>query len=286
MSEAVNLREIPGITLGLPFAKYLALPGLSASKLKHLMISPRNYRWNEDHPNLTVSGSMALGTAAHTAILEPERFVDLYKVYEGTRRGKAWEAFQEENCYSEILTASEYADVCGMRDAIRSHPAAARYLQNGVAEVTIQWVDPSSGRAFKGRVDWVTVVDGRLTLVDLKTTRDSSPRKFGADAYRLGYHIQFGLYVDGWYHLTKETPRFVVLAVESKGPFEPAAFDVPEDVLMQGHEEYMGLLTQLKECEDSNTWPPRIQEEIPLTLPSWAVSDDDDLSDIGLDLSA
>ena len=250
------------------------------------MRSPLAYKWDLDHPDTSASPSMALGTAAHMAILEPERFTEAYVVYEGTRRGKAWEAFQEANEYRGILTISEYADVCGMRDALRSHPAAARYLEHGEAEVTLQWTDPATGRAMKGRVDWLTQIDGQTVLVDLKTTRDSSPRKFGADAYKLGYHIQFSLYTDGWYHLTRETPRFVVLAAESKAPYEPAVYDVPEDILMQGHEEYMGLLDLLKTCEDAKTWPPRSQEEMPLTLPAWALSDDEDLSDIGLDLSA
>lgn len=276
----------PGIIHGLPFPDYLALPAMSASRFKKIMRSPMAYKWDLDHPDTSASPSMALGTAAHMAILEPDRFAEAYVVYEGTRRGKAWEAFQEANEYRGILTTPEYADVCGMRDALRSHPAAARYLEHGEAEVTLQWTDPATGRAMKGRVDWLTQIDGQTVLVDLKTTRDSSPRKFGADAYKLGYHIQFSLYTDGWYHLTRETPRFVVLAAESKAPYEPAVYDVPEDILMQGHEEYMGLLDLLKTCEDAKTWPPRSQEEMPLTLPAWALSDDEDLSDIGLDLSA
>lgn len=283
----MNLPSIAGITAGIPFDQYLQLPGLSASKLKKLMRSPLAYKWALDHPDHTSSPAMALGTAAHTAILEPHRMRTDYVLWDGgDRRGKAWTEFKEANADKAILTASEFADVKGMYDAVLGHGPAARYLQDGVAEVTIEWTDPT-GRAFHSRVDWVTVIDGQVVLVDLKTTRDSSPRHFGADAYRLGYHIQFALYVDGWYYLTGEQPRFVVLAVESKAPYEPAVFDVTDEVLAQGHDEYMRLLATLKECETSDTWPPRAQDEQELTLPSWAMgSEDEDLSEIGLDLTA
>ena len=281
------LPNAPGITPGIPFDQYLKLPGLSASALKKLMRSPLAFKWSQDHPDHSSTPSMALGTAAHTAILEPHRMKTDYVLWDGgDRRGKAWTEFKEAHTGKSILTASEFSDVKGMYDAVHGYAPAARYLKDGIAEVTIQWTDPTTGRAFRGRVDWVTVVDGRIVLVDLKTTRDTSPRKFGADAYKLGYHVQFALYVDGWSYLTSEIPRFVAIAVESKAPYEPAVFDVTEDVLVQGHEEYMRLQATLRECETTNSWPPAAQEEQELTLPAWSLNnEDEDLSDIGLDLS-
>ena len=277
----------PGITTDIPFEQYLKLPGLSASAMKKLMRSPLAFKWNQDHPDHASTPAMALGTAAHTAILEPHRMRTEYVLWDGDRRGKAWSDFKEANASKSILTAGEFSDVKGMHDSIHGYGPAERYLKDGIAEVTIQWLDPNTGRLMRGRIDWVTVIDGHITLVDLKTTRDSSPRKFGADSYKLGYHIQFALYCDGWYYLTGQFPRFVALVVESKAPYEPAVFNVPEDVLAQGHEEYMRLQATLKECEDTNTWPPFAQEEQELALPSWAVgNDDDDLSEIGLDLTA
>jgi hypothetical protein len=283
----MNLAEVPGITLGLPFEEYLKLPGISTSALKWMMRSPLAFKWAQDHPDTSTTPSKSLGTAAHAAILEPHRLKTDFVLWDGgDRRGKAWTEFKESNAGRQILTVSEFEDVKAMHSAVRGFPPASRYLENGVAEVTLQWIDPATGRAMKGRVDWVTVIDGQIVLVDLKTTRDASPRKFGADAYRLGYHLQFAIYTDGWFHLTRETPRFVVIAAENNAPFEPAVFDVTEDILAQGHEEYMGLLATLKECEQTNAWPPRCQEEQPLTLPAWALNDDEDLSDIGLDLTA
>ena len=279
----MNLPNIPGVTLALPFDQYLQLPGESASMLKKMAKSPLNYKWAKDHPDHTSSPAMVLGTAVHTAVLEPHRMKTDYILWDGgARRGKAWDAFEEANADKTILTVAEFDQVKAMRSSLLSLPAAARYLQDGIAEVTIQWIDPRTGRAMRGRIDWVTILDGQLVLVDLKTTRDASTRKFQASCWDLGYHLQFALYCDGWFYLTGETPRFVVLAVESSAPYEPAVFDVSEDVLVRGHDDYSRLLDQLQACELTNTWLPRAAEEQTLLLPSWARTEDDDLTDLGI----
>ena len=271
-----------GITAGIPFAEYLKLPGLSASALKHLMRSPLNYKWHLDHPT-EPTAAMALGTAAHTAILEPAKLKTDYVLWDGgTRRGKAWDEYKALNASKTILTVDEFADVKGMHQAVRSFAPAMRYLEAGQAETTMQW--SMDGRAFRGRVDWIpAMVDGRAVLVDLKTTRDARPFKFGGDAYRLGYHIQAALYCDGYAALTGELPRFVIIAVESKAPFEPAVFSLPDEVIERGREEYQRLVEVLTECEASGVWPPACQDELLLTLPNYAYEqEDNDLTDLGL----
>ena len=270
-----------GLIPNLPFSDYLQLPGLSASALKHLLRSPMAYRWAMDHP-LEPSAAMALGSAAHTAILEPHRLKTDYILWEGgTRRGKAWEEFRAINANKSILTRDEFEDVKGMHEAVRTFPPAMRYLQCGEAEVSMQW--SMGGRAFRGRIDWLTQVDGHPVIVDLKTTRDARPFKFGSDAFRLGYHLQFALYVDGFKAITGKDARFVVIAVESKGPFEPAVFEVPEDVLQRGREEYERLVALLDECEATDSWPPACEAAQPLQFPSYAFEPEDtDISDLGL----
>lgn len=271
------------LTPNLPFADYLKLPGLSASSLKKLARSPLAYKWALDHPDTTPSASMVLGSAVHTAILEPERMRTDYVLWDGgTRRGKAWDAFEAENESKVILTATEFDTVKAMRRSVLTHEPAVRYLEAGTPEVSMQW--EMAGRQFKGRIDWLTVIDGQPVIADLKTTRDARPYKFGADAFNLGYHIQFALYCDGFAALHGgQVPRFVVICVENGAPYEPAVFDIPEDVIEHGREEYMRLVTLLDECEASGTWPPACETEQALALPSWAYTKtDDDVTGLGL----
>jgi hypothetical protein len=203
---------------------------------------------------------------------------------QGDKRGKEWTAFKEANADRIILSAGEFADVKGMRAAVLNHGPAARFLEHGLAEVTIQWVDPITGRQVHGRIDWLTYLDGRFWLCDLKTTRNSDRRKFQSDAFSLGYHLQFALYTDGFYALTDEFPGFAALAVESKAPWEPAVYTATEDFLARGHDTYQRLMATLSECEATGIWPARATEEMELDLPAWAGGNDeeDDFSDLGI----
>jgi hypothetical protein len=269
------------LTPGIPFDQYLALPGLSISTLKLLRESPLKYKHNLTAPRHE-SAAMALGTSAHTAILEPRKFNPV--VFPGaTRRGKEWDAFQAAHAGETILKQDDVDLVEGMRNSVRSYGPAMRYLVDGQAELTMQWTDTTTGRACRGRIDWLTTIDSRPVIVDLKTTRSAKPFAFGGQAAKLGYHLQLAYYFDGFVAITGEMPAMKIVAVESVAPFEPAVFSIPEDVITQGREEYQQLLQRLAECEESNNWPPAIETESDLSLPTWAYgSEDDDLSGLGL----
>ena len=267
----------------LDFPAYRALDGLSISNLKVLRDSPMKYRHNLMTPR-EETAAMALGTAAHCAILEPAKIKSEYVLWDGgTRRGKDWEAFKVDNAGKRILTVDEFETINGMRKAVRQFAPAARYLAEGEAEISMTWADPETGRACRGRMDWLTKIDGRDIIVDLKTTRSASAFGFGSQAAKLGYHLQIAYYFDGFHEITGRYPDMKILAVESSSPFEPAIFSVPEDIILQGREEYRNLLTRLTECERANNWPPALETEEPLTLPSWVYgSEDSDLSGLGL----
>jgi len=129
----------------------------------------------------------------------------------------------------------------------------------------------------------VTRVDGQPYVVGLKTARDCRPFQFGNQCARLGYHLQFAYYADGYEAITGERPRLVEIVVESDEPHAVAVYHVPDDVLDQGREEYMRLLELLDECERKNEWPGPVPLEETLSLPSWVYGGlTDDLTELGL----
>lgn len=268
---------------GLDFAAYRSLEGLSISNLKVLRDSPLKFKHSMMTPH-EETAAMALGTAAHCAILEPSKIKAEYVLWDqGTRRGKEWEAFKAANTGKRILTVDEFEAINGMRKSVRTYAPAAPYLAEGEAEVSMTWTDAVTGRPCRGRIDWLTEMDGSAVIVDLKTTRSVALFTFGAQSARLGYHLQLAYYFDGFHSITGRYPEMKILAVESSAPYEPALFSIPEDVILQGREEYRNLLTRLAECELSNHWPPALEVEEPLTLPSWVYGAmDDDLSGLGL----
>ena len=267
----------------LDFAAYRALDGLSISTLKVLRDSPMKYRHNLMTPR-EETPAMVLGTAAHCAILEPAKIKAEYVLWNGgTRRGKDWDAFKGANTDKHILTVDEFEAINGMRKSVRQFAPATRYLTEGEAEVSMLWTDPETGRACRGRIDWLTKIDGRWIIVDLKTTRTASAFGFGSQAAKLGYYLQLAYYFDGFYEITGQYPDMKILAVESSAPYEPALFSIPDEIIEQGRDEYRALLVKLSECEQANSWPPALEMEEPLTLPSWVYGAmDDDLSGLGL----
>lgn len=271
-----------------PASEYFALPGVSITRLKELKRSPQHYKYLLANPK--ESNALTLGTATHVAVLEPERYGNDYAIWEQRqpngnlrpRNGNTWEAFKSANEDKTIITADEHALSMTMQKAVRANTDAMRYLETGDPEVTMQWdIEPFQ---CKGRLDWLTTVDGWPVLVGLKTARDCRHFIFGSAAAKLGYHLQWAYYYDAYKQITGREARVVEIVVESAPPHAVAVYSISDDILWQGRDEYLALLKLLGECKDKNEWPgPEVGEQV-LTLPSWVYEVQDDLTDIGLEM--
>jgi exodeoxyribonuclease VIII len=282
-----------------PADEYHALPGVGITRLKELKRSGLHYQYRLANPKTTVP--LVLGTAAHCAVLEPERFTRQFAVWrrrsENTgnlcpRNGKHWEEFRGANFGRDVITEDEELAALGIAKAVRSDPRAMRYLEQGDPEVTLQWetgIESMLGApalfACKGRVDWLTHLDGVAYLVGLKSARDARPLIFGTAAARLQYHLQWAFYLDGYQAITSKVPKVKEIVVESEPPHDVVVFDIPEDVVYQGRDEYQALLRHLRQCEERGEWLGCANgTEQVLTLPTWAYPHQgDDLSDLGLE---
>lgn len=288
MSAKLREQVELGIRSRVPWDEYTALPGVSISRLKELRRSPQHYLHRLTHPK--ESKALTLGTAAHTAVLEPERFASQFAVWgERTdggalrpRRGKDWDAFVASCPGKTIITADEHNTATAIAVAVRSNALAMRYLESGDPEVTMQW--EQGGHICRGRVDWLTTVDGVPHVVGLKTARDCRHFKFGAAAASLGYHLQWGFYYDAYRLLRNREPRMIEIVVESEPPHAVAVYFIPSDIIDQGRDEYQALMLRLAECESTGHFPGPQEHEEPLSLPSWVYGEaEDDVSELGLE---
>ena len=277
MSAILESTKAGRIVAGVEFARYRAAAGVNVSSLKELNRSPLHYRHAKDNPKPT-SSAMALGTAAHCATLEPERFAGSFAIWAGgIRRGKEWDAFKAdaEGRGMAVLTEDERTEALAIAAAVRGCPEAMVYLRRGHAEVSMAWHDAETGTACKGRVDWLTAIDGADVVVGLKTTRDLRPRKFAAQAADLAYHWQWAFYCDGFQAITGRLPMVVEIVVESAAPHAVAVYRIPEHVLERGRQEYRAALTTLAQCEASGVWPGPVVGEVEFDLPGWAYPADE-----------
>lgn len=263
------------------FAEYLKIDAVSASGLKAMRKSPREYL-HAITQGRKATRAMGLGTGTHAAVFEPERFAREYVVWDGDRRGKAYDAFCEEHASEVILKRNEYELCCGMRDAARSHPVAGPLLTPpGEAEKVWQWKDEETGLECKARTDWWRIG----LLADLKTSADIDDRRFAATVYRLGYHIQAAHYraaliANG----ITDAPPFTIIAVESSPPHDVAVFPLDDDFLWAGEVERAELMARVSVCRRNHMYPGRYPEARPLSLPAWAMPDSSGDLD-GLDLT-
>jgi exodeoxyribonuclease VIII len=276
----------PGIREGVPLSDYLAMPGIDKTRLWSIVTrTPRAFKWELDHPEEIDGKALALGRAAHTAILEPEQFRKRYWLEPAVPEGKtrACKDYKDARALLEslgsILTADDWASCLGMRDAWQSHPTL-RLLTDPKPELSLFWMHPATGLYLKGRVD-ILYLDGGI-LVDLKTTRCGSKHVFGRDAYKYGYHIQLAMYMDG---LTANgvtdlgTPKLV--AVEKTPPHDIYIYDLEPEVLALGRRDYERALAVVRKCLDANEWPGPDPAPRPLQLPPYAGSWEPDYAEPG-----
>lgn len=255
---------------GIPFDLYCQLPGINVSSLKEMNRSPLHYRHAKMHPRVP-SRAMVLGTAAHCATLEPDRFAAEFVAWTGGRRaGKEWDAFvaHAELDGLTVITTDEMGAARAIAAAVRANPDAAKYLASGSPEVSMVW--EARGFQCRGRVDWLTEIDGCDVLVGLKTTRDCRPREFSRQAAQLAYHWQWAYYHDGFKAITGRTPYMVEIVVESAAPHAVVVYSIGEAVMCQGRDEYTAALGELGECQRVGVWPGPVVGEQELVLPAWA----------------
>ncbi len=120
---------------------YHACDGYSSTQLRMVQLGgTASLAWYKSAPrDESKSGALSLGTAVHTAILEPARFDEDFvcapDVNLRTSDGKAELAAFEEQCEADGLTvmkSDDYRKVCLMRDSALAQPVIAALLQRGL----------------------------------------------------------------------------------------------------------------------------------------------------------
>jgi hypothetical protein len=259
---------------GISHKQYSEIDAEHSGALKKILISPLAYKAGKEQEAAGIDEDkdcLRLGRAIHTATLEPRRFPSQYVCWSGGRRaGKAWDDYAAEAEVSgqTILKEDQLDQAVAISKACRTHPVAGPILAAaGRAELTICWKHHLTGIDLKVRLDWL--ISGILS--DLKSCRDPSPQRFASQAAQLGYHFQLALYADAVAAAGLGSVETKIIAAQSSAPFDVVVYDVPEDVLFIGRQQYEKALAMLVECRDSKKWPGMAPtEEVTLKLPTWA----------------
>lgn len=241
---------------------------VSNSMLKQILRSPAHLQAYLKEPHKETP-AMAIGTALHCSILEPDRFNYDYLVWiGGDKRGKVWDAFQEEVPGKKIMKPDEMKLVMGMRNAVLSYsefPLAAA-IDRGQSEFSIKWTDPETGLRCKSRFDSVS----DYAILDLKKTQDARPEKFIRSCVELNYDLQAAMYTEGCKQALGKSVPFYFIAVEEDAPHGVWVHEAGASLLESGMEKYRRALALYKRCLDTGEWPGYALPYSVLEWPKWA----------------
>ena len=260
-------------------ADYHADPGASASRLKLLKRSAAHMRYAMDNPQ-EPTPAMIIGSATHSAILEPDLFVKEWgRLPVGDGRSTAIKQAKAELITQfgadHILKSDVYDNILAMRDSVLGNALALDLLDGADTEVSHYWTDVHKAVECKARIDALPQ-EGSVwdhCVVDIKTTVDASPDEFRRTVGNFSYHIQASHYLES---TGAERHRFIFIVVEKEPPHCVAIYELDDDALALGRESRKAMLDLWALCEakeavrGADAWPgfpPEIQE---LALPGWA----------------
>jgi len=268
------LAPSPGIYRNVPFKDYCEWEAMNFSKLKSMADSPKQFKYDLGHQREDTP-SFKVGRAMHAFTLEPA-LIDKYYVVaplfntikgeiatnqKATKEFKAFVKEAEANG-KEVLTIEERQQAQDMATTcLEIDTDMLQYLRDGYSELSAVWIDPITGILCKCRADHVQ----GFAMLDLKSTKDASLKKFKWAIKDYFYHVQGAFYSWGLEEGSKQSkdPKqelitintFHIYAVESFPPYDGDLFRIHAQSLCDGGDLFRAWLDDLKKCQDSGIWP-------------------------------
>lgn len=254
----------------LDFETYNARPGVSQSQLQQMRRSPAHCKaYIDGHRDET--DAKDFGTLLHHAILEPEDFMARRLIPPfPDRRTTKYKEWAAENLVGDKVevTAKENQIINGCIDSVRCHPVGAKIFDDIETEVALFAPHEETGILRKGRLD--VIPRGRNFLPDVKSAVDASEREFSKSIFNYGYYMQAAYYLDLAKANGIDAQHFIFCAVEKEPPYACAFYQIQNEDVQRGRDEYERLLRRFAECHESGKWPAYSQELQFIGLPAWA----------------
>ena len=269
--KEVELLE-PGFFLDYPAHKYHKLPYASNSYLGLHDVCPAATRMPSE-----TSKAMTFGRAFHSFLLEGKKalFDEFYLLPESAQGtstiAKTIKAQCIANNYGKDMISGEDVDkLIGMGLVVSSHPTASQFLADKLTEVTLVWdhVMPDGQTVrMKARVD-ATPKNFNILLCDLKSTNSAEKRAVYRTIYKFSYHRQGAVYLDGInevirlcesqgkpHPFIKPRKKWILIMVEKKAPFRTECYELDDELIEAGRQDYYRLLRAEIQCRKDNRWP-------------------------------
>ncbi|OBK92622.1 hypothetical protein A5646_03310 [Mycobacterium sp. 1245499.0] len=253
--------------------EYHADPALSASGAKLLLPPsvPAKFKERRDNPP-EPKPHFDFGHLVHALVLGKGSELALVDATDW-RTKAARDARDAAHAEGRIpVLGDEYRMAVLMRGAIREHPVAADLFTDGEAEQSLFATDPDTGMKLRARPDWMTTRDGRLWLVDLKTSVTAEPGAFARRAADYKYHLQAAFYVYVARLLgLDDGAAFILVAVEKEPPYLVSVVEFDAEAMIEGARLARNAIDTYARCTELDDWPGYIPGITSISLPYWAI---------------
>lgn len=224
---------------------YRAREGLSSSDIKMLLENPYKYKIGYKKPK---SENLALGSAVHSLILEPENFKRDFLVMPDlnlrTKEGKEEKAkleYEAESSGKILIKEDSYKKALDIVDNFKQRSVFDMF-KNGVSEVS--FFSEINGIKCKARPDYF--IQDKGIILDLKTTSQengASPDNFLKAIANFRYYIQAK-----WYMLLTGAKEFYFVVLETESPYmlgvyelDKVSLDFAEKEILRAFEIFRNL---------------------------------------------
>lgn len=272
---------------------YRQIDAVSSTDLKKLHESPRRL-WLSKQVREPSSPEMEFGTCFHMAILETERFRELYtcepdrmpdgkiagigpKETHVNRNTTAWKEFiafwKSENAHRKHVHPDDFSLLIKMVNAVAKNEFLMGLIANSDKEVATLWTDKRTGQKCKGKAD----LAGQ-DLVDFKTTACRTPKDFERDAWYRLVHMQMGFYDMGFETNGIKFRDHYVVALRKdyeSSEIEPWIFKYDSRLIERGRSEANRLMDKFLSCKEKDIWPGLGDQVMQMSVPSWAIVGDE-----------
>lgn len=253
----------------MPNEDYHAYEGISKSGLDLIDKSPLHYLAGVKGKD---KRHLEIGTALHTAVLEPKRFKDEYMILKGVKVRTASEYKEAVKAKGSglVLTEKEGNNIVSSQEAIYANPDLRQQLESCDLFEISAFVE-IGGVLCRCRYDALNTHE-RISI-DLKTTKCSEREDFSKSVANYRYHVQDAFYSAIYKKITGDDLTFRFLAVENEPPHCPMMYTLDSEALQIGALEAEKNLVAYRNAESKSVWTGYEQTNEALALPNWAIAE-------------
>lgn len=238
---------------------------ISIKDLKNFLISPRKYYYNmhgTESENKSTGLTRELFAGALFDIINyPESFyntfIEVPKFDKRSKEGKEkYETFCQENEGKILITEEELETITEISSFVKSYPSVDMLFKNSRSVgCTFCKKEFQTNISIVGNVDLSN--DDQNCILEIVRFFDISFRSLSKEEYLNQYAINAAIYMD-----LLGFDNYYLFAVEKEAPYQTSVYQIPEDLIEWGREQYIMALNLIRWSYDNGYWCDHTEFEV------------------------